>query len=310
MSDVPATRKTALLVVYFMEDKDIDVLDLHLAAVRRHTADQDYTILAVANRVSPFIRARLAKEPRLELVDIPAVEVTGSEEHSHYLDALSRHAVAQGYSHIVTYDCDAFPVRDGWLAELLDMLDAETPVVAVFRAENGDTWLPHPLMTCFSTAFYRQHAFSFFPDAATQASPEFRGFIQQTRQIVDSGIGLGYYLHRAGIKWRRLLRSNRVNDHYLLAGIYHDLVFHLGSMSRAAKIYRLDRLRDWRIRAVSLFRYYVYDPPKDSWVRRLTDLVEQPALASLARRNARTYAQIRDALTRDAEAYIRRLRGV
>jgi hypothetical protein len=59
-----------------------------------------------------------------------------------------------------------------------------------------------------------------------------------TRQRVDTGIGYGYALWKSGEPWLRLTRSNARDYHFLLAGIYGHVFFHLGAAAREPTFYR------------------------------------------------------------------------
>jgi hypothetical protein len=65
--------------------------------------------------------------------------------------------------------------------------------------------------------------------------------LAETGQRPDSGIGIGFSLWLTKTQWTPLTRSNTINDHFLLAGIYGDLIFHLGAMSWADRDFRKDR---------------------------------------------------------------------
>jgi hypothetical protein len=78
---------------------------------------------------------------------------------------------------------------------------------------------------------------SFSPDS--DYTPEFRRFLQRTEQPADTGIRLGYTLWQHELPWGHLVRTNVRNPHYLIAGIYGGIVFHLGSASRRT-VFRQD----------------------------------------------------------------------
>ncbi len=227
----------AILVVYYLkDDEDLPLLELHLERVARHTK-YPATIYATANRASPGARALLHAAPGLTLVDVPDTELRGSREHGYYLDRLWRHALETDATHISTLDVDAFPVRDDWVQSVAAQMPSESGFAAVSRLENGDSELPHPSCTFARREFYERFEPSFSPDS--DGTPEFRHFLHATGQSADTGIRLGYALWTAGIPWGRLVRTNVVNPHYLMAGIYGDAVFHLGGIGRG-KLFRED----------------------------------------------------------------------
>ncbi|HQU87613.1 MAG: hypothetical protein H6944_05225 [Zoogloeaceae bacterium] len=103
----------AILVVYFLRDENIPILDLHLKSLNNFT-EGDYFIYGVAPRVSDAVRSRLIGSPKLEMVDVEATAFVGSKEHSYYLNKLCEHAIANGAERLCTMDVDAFPVVDNW----------------------------------------------------------------------------------------------------------------------------------------------------------------------------------------------------
>lgn len=300
-------NKLGIIVVYFLNDNDIDILDLHLQSITQHTKS-DYTIYGVANRVSNKVKSYLDKYNNLELISIKKINSTGSEEHSYYLDKLITHAISNGQvTHICTFDCDSFPIRDNWEKELYQQLSEKKPVIAISRKENGDKFLPHPSMTFFSTLFYLRHPFNFFPSSEKIQSPGFQRFLSETKQNIDSGIGLAYLLYFNKIKWTPLVRSNKRNDHYLLAGIYGGMIFHLGSMSWSSRDFRKDRSQSIRIQLAIFIRSKIIHCPPGSLRKKILDLIEKPALNSIKKRNYNTYIDIRKKLASDPASYFKYL---
>ena len=66
-----------------------------------------------------------------------------------------------------------------------------------------------------------------------EPTAEWKGFLRRHEQhVVHSGVGLGYCLEQAGKRWSPLRRSNGRRRHPVLAGVYADLIFHLGAATR------------------------------------------------------------------------------
>jgi len=303
-------NKLGIIVVYYLNDKDIDILDLHLQSIAKNTTS-DYTIYGVANRVSETVKEHLKKQKKLELVSLDEFDGTGSEEHSYYLDKLINHAINSGHStHICTLDCDSFPIKENWEHSLYSQLSDGSPVIAVSRKENGDKFLPHPSMTFFSSHFYNQYQFEFFPSQEKIQTSAFQNFLIETKQNIDSGIGLAYLLYSKKIKWTPLLRSNKINDHYLLAGIYGDLIFHLGSMSWSNRDFRKDRSDSLRIQLAVYIRNNIIHCPKGSFRRKVLDILEVPALNKIKKRNHKTYTEIRRKLANSPIDYFKYLQNL
>jgi hypothetical protein len=195
------------------------------------------TVFAAANRATPAARALLDAQPNVVVCDLPVTDLRGSKEHGWYLDRLVPIALDAGVSHICTLDVDAFPVRDDWVQVVAAAMPEQSGLAAVSRIENGDSALPHPSCAFARRDFYERFTPSFSPDS--DGSAAFRDFLRTTGQRADTGIGLGYALWAAGEPWGRLVRTNAVDPHYLMAGIYGDAIFHLGGIGRG-KLFRKD----------------------------------------------------------------------
>ena len=158
-------------------------------------------------------------------------------EHGYYLDEMVPLALDRDVSHVCTLDVDSFPIDDAWLDTLLAAAPPATGLVGVLREENGDVALPHPSCILAPRSFYERWHPSFWPEP--EPTPEFRRFVRATGQSADTGIRLASLLWNEQLPWGKLRRTNAVNPHYLLAGIYGDSVFHMGGITRG-KVFRTD----------------------------------------------------------------------
>lgn len=112
-------------------------------------------------------------------------------------------------------------------------------LAAVLRSENLDTYLPHPCGLFMHRAFFLDRAPRMFPPKSEIfSSDSFQEFLKETGQRTDTGIGYGYELWKSKEEWLPLIRTNRWNPHFLMAGIYGDIFFHLGASSRRPWFYR------------------------------------------------------------------------
>jgi hypothetical protein len=179
----------------------------------------------------------LDAQPNVVVCDTPDTDLRGSREHAFHLDGLAQQALAAGVTHVCTLDVDSFPIRDDWVDVVAAQMPDASGLAAVLRVENGDTALPHPSCTFARRELFERFSPSFSPDS--DGTPEFRAFLRATGQSADTGIRLGYALWSAGLPWGQLVRTNTVNPHYLMAGIYADAVFHLGGVGRG-KLFRKD----------------------------------------------------------------------
>lgn len=303
-SDAGATRLGVLVVYYLRSDDDLPLLRLHLDRIRRHTA-VPYTIYAVANRVSPEVRALLAAEPAVHLCDIAPTGDRGSREHGYYLDALLPIALADGMTHVCTFDVDSFPIDDAWFATAVDA-GGPTGFAGVLRRENGDTELPHPSCTVMTRAFVEAHAPSFSPDLPS--TPPFRRFQRSTGQAADTGVRIGAELWNSGTPWGRLVRSNAVDVHSLMAGVYADAVFHLGAAGRG-KVFRTDVAASRTHRMTRPLERIPVPAKFARSRRRMVRRMRRGAEARIGARNREIYAVVRDWMYTDPDGLFAYLRG-
>ncbi len=297
--------RLAILVVYVVRDTDDEtLLALHLDRIACHTT-VPYRIHAAAPRVTGLARERLEAHQDVTVWPTAPSADRGSREHAHHLDALMAHATRDAASHIVTLDLDSFPVADAWHDTLVAGTD--DCVVGILRRENGDVLLPHPSCTVLPRSFLARHPFSFSPDS--DGTREFRTFLRTSGQAADTGIRLAHLLARDGLPWRPVLRSNRRELHPLIAGIYGDVVFHLGAGARSA-LFRRD-LAASRIHRLTepAERVPVGWAPARRWKRRALGAIRGPAERRMIAANAAAATRAREWLRRDPDGLIAFLRG-
>ena len=226
------SMKLGICCVYFYGEVGDWLLPLQLQFIAQTLLDHTYTVYAAANRLAPDLRDVLSITPNVTIVDLPISEDRASSEHAFYLDRLLQFAYEDGCSHLATLDSDSFPITNDWPNQLLNKMGSHLRFSAVFRRENADTALPHPCGYFMTRQFYEDHRPSLLPTPTIIQSPRFQEFLQANGQRIDTGIGYGYALWRSREQWLPLLRSNQYNPHFLMAGIYGDVFFHLGSASR------------------------------------------------------------------------------
>jgi hypothetical protein len=132
---------------------------------------------------------------------------------------------------LIFIDSDAFPV-----AELMPMVRRELEdsyLVAVQRRENLGDPQPHPLF-CATTVGRWRDLRGDWGGAYTWRNV----FGQET---ADVGGNLLYLLESRGLRWTPLLRSNVVDPHPVLFGVYGGVIYHHGAGSRRPAT-RLDKV--------------------------------------------------------------------
>ena len=302
-----AVSRLGILVVYFLKDDgDLPLLALHLDRIEMHTK-VPYTIYAVANRVSKRARAMISDRPNVKILEPTTTPLRASREHGYYLDAMLPVALADGVSHICTLDVDSFPIRDSWVDVLLNAAPAESGLSGVLRSENGDVALPHPSCILARRDFFERFMPSFSPDS--DSTPGFRTFLHSTGQSADTGIRLGYILWQNKIRWGYLVRTNTRNPHYLMAGIYGDIIFHLGSAGRG-NVFRQDFNNSILHRASApIERVHTVGPRSQALQRALLRFARRDVEERVITRNRETFHLLREQLVLDPDALIGYLQG-
>lgn len=294
---LPDPIKLGIACVYFYGEQGGWVLDLHLRYLVSTLHGYDYTIYAGANRLRPELRRRLERTPCLTIVDLPWYDGVGNQEHGFYLDRLMWQAAEDGCTHIAALDSDSFPILPGWPQYLLRQMGTRMRLAAVLRSENLDTHLPHPCGYFMRRSFLLERRPTLYPDKHVLATEGFRAFLTQTSQRVDTGIGYGYALWQSGEPWLQLRRSNKTDLHFLMAGIYGDVFFHFGALSRRP-VFRADYITHPSLRlAMRMRKWPVF------W--RTGAHLEDRYVAT----NTRVVEQITDRLKSDPDRFISELAG-
>jgi hypothetical protein len=297
--------KLGLCCVYYYGPDSDWLLDLQLRYIASTLAGYDYTVYAAANRLQPELRRTLEATPQVRIIALPQFQgdaTTGawmeaSFEHAFYLDLLLREAADDGCTHLAAVDADSFPVLPGWPDVLLQRMGSMR-FAGVLRSENLDTNLPHPSGLFMARSFLLEHTPRLLPPRSEiLANASFREFQKETAQRTDTGIGYGHALWESKEPWLPLLRSNQRNPHFLMAGIYGDVFFHLGASSRRPWFYF-----DYQTRLSLRMKPALSKVPM-LW--HLGDWLEERYISS----NERTLAKIAGSLRSDPDSFLSSLRG-
>jgi hypothetical protein len=289
--------KLGICCVYFYAPDSGWLLDLQLRYIASTLEGYDYTVYAAANRLQPVLQRTLETTPHVKMPTLPRYEGEGSREHAYYLDLLLRQAADEGCTHLAAIDSDSFPVLPDWPKVLLRRM-GHIRLAAVLRLENLDTLLPHPSGLFMARSFLLEHAPRMFPPKSEILSnARFQEFLKETGQRIDTGVGYGYALWESREAWLPLLRSNRRNHHFLMAGIYGEIFFHLGASSRRPWFYF-----DYRTRLSLRIGPAVSKIPL---IWRVGPWLEARYIAS----NRRTRAKIANSLKLDPAGFLLSLQG-
>ena len=111
--------KLGILIVYYIGSDGNRILPINLRHIRDNTKQIDFKIYAAANRLHEPFKNILLREEMVDIVPLPTVMARKSGEHGQYLDLLARHAVAEGCTHICTFDVDSWPISPTWTVQAL-----------------------------------------------------------------------------------------------------------------------------------------------------------------------------------------------
>ncbi len=195
---------------------------LCLDKIAAWTDYENYHIYVWNNRVEDEnLAAWLQQQPRLTMIAAAPYEKL-NHPHRTPLQRLYHLARQEGATYIVTMDSDAHPLKPGWLTTLLRALDDGAALAGVWRDELSAAIQPyvHPSCLCTTVDFVEQHCLRF--DFNSSDSIEKNDTLSDWTRVAES-VSAPIY---------RLPRSNRNNFHYLMGGIYGDLIYHHGAASR------------------------------------------------------------------------------
>lgn len=203
------------------EARDYPWIRICLEQLRACTDPESYRVLVWNN--SPLEEHRKILEAAPE-VTICNVDDSRDVRHGHALDLLMRQ-VTDDFEYVVTLDTDAFPVRRGWLDNLIGRLVDGAAIAGVWRDEMAEVIRPYVHPSCLITR--RRTIVDLGLSFRKKGGP-------------DVGHNVSMALLERGLQASRLRRSNVRNPHFLMAGLYGDLVYHQGAGSRRADFWTSD----------------------------------------------------------------------
>lgn len=195
-------------------------IEVCLREVKRRSQGTDYAVFVWDNSQMPALRASARRSGAHVLPSDESLtggDLAGSPVllHAHALNRLLAE-VDESFDFVMTLDSDAFPVRDGWIEDLRQRLRT-TSLTGIWRDEMASRLEPFVHPSCLYIRRERllqmKQPFSF---AGVQDVGQ-----RITNEVLD-----------AGEKIMPLMRSNVRNAHFLMGGIYGDLVYHHAAGSR------------------------------------------------------------------------------
>ena len=234
MAAVPGHRgRAAILIVNGFDRHSVNPFEqeearrfpwirLCLEQLERCSAGVPYDLLVWDNSHLPEQLELLEADPRVTV--FTAREPGKDVRHGRALDRLLR-KVPEEAEYVVTLDTDSFPIRDGWLENITGRLDRGASLAGVWRDEMAPRIAPYIHPSCL---------------AARRTTLEELN-VQFARRPgvhrVDVGQEITNVVVTAGGRLSRLRRSNARNMHFLMGGVYGDLIYHHGAGSRRASFW-------------------------------------------------------------------------
>ena len=231
--DSPAPGRTAFLIVNGFDRHSANAFDVEearrfpwirlcLERLERHTRGSSYDILVWDNTFFPEHLELLEADPRVSVFS--ERESEKDIRHGRALDRLL-HEVAAETEYVVTLDTDSFPIRDGWLENMLGRLDQGASLAGIWRDEMAPRIRGYVHPSCLAAR--RETLVELGVDFARK----------QGVHRVDVGQDITNAVLAAGGKVSRLRRSNARDMHFLMGGVYGDIVYHHGAGSRHASFW-------------------------------------------------------------------------
>jgi hypothetical protein len=225
--------RTAILVVNGFDRHSENAFDeeearrfpwirLCLEQLARHTPESSYDVLVWDNSFLPEHLEILEASPRIAVFS--EREKRKDVRHGRALDRLLRE-VPEGTEYVVTLDTDSFPIRDGWLENITGRLDRGASLAGVWRDEMAPRIPPYIHPSCLAAR----------RETLLELGVEFARKPGVHR--VDVGQNITNAVVSGGGRLSRLRRSNARNMHFLMAGVYGDLVYHHGAGNRHASFW-------------------------------------------------------------------------
>jgi hypothetical protein len=242
-TDSADEKHTAILVVNgfdrhsknpFEEDeaRRFPWIKICLEQLARHTDASAYQVLVWDNTALPEHLEILNSSPQ---VTVFTAEDGKDVRHGRALDRLLDQ-VPSDVEFVVTFDTDSFPIRDGWLENLLGRLDGGAALAGVWRDEMAPRIPAYVHPSCLAAR----------RDVLVELNVD---FARKQGHRIDVGQHITNSVIASGGLISRLRRTNVHNMHFLMGGVYGDLVYHHGAGSRHAAFWTsFDRSADDTVR--------------------------------------------------------------
>jgi hypothetical protein len=217
-------------------------IELCLREVARRSESADYEVFVWDNAQIPELRESIRRH-RARLypsdAEIAAAEAPVASLAMLHAKSLQRllAEVGKDFEFVITLDTDALPIRDGWIEVLQSNLET-TSLTGVWRDEMEGRLAPyvHPSCLCIRRERIVQIEDPFSFDGVQDVGQ------WMTNEILELGESI-----------MPLRRSNARSAHFLIGGIYGDLVYHQAAGSRRP-IFRMTQGEDVDNRVYDVLR--------------------------------------------------------
>ena len=305
------TMKLGIVVVYLVREGNERLIDLHLESIRRNTS-VSYTIYGCATRLVRALRERLAGDPAVTLVDLPATGLrkkrgarelpgavdTGRDRGGRDARRRSSRGLVPDPKRLVRGPGERYsaPAR---------------PFAAAVRESRLD-FKPFTAGMLITREFLLERRPRFLLDAAERASADYRRYRRRFRHHHDSGVGYGFFAFREGVEWFPLERTNRGEDHCHFGSIYGDTFFHLGAAAWKRKDFPGSRAPtgalEVRARLSSRLSRFVPERVRIGIKRAVNRTVPALDIGRKYAANEREFEIVRARLFSDPDSYVNYLR--
>jgi hypothetical protein len=220
---------------------------LCLRQIERHSQGWDYQVFVFDNSHLPAHRTAMRAFERVRVRPGALVAALGrlanrvpgpyigrlfERRHASALDYLAKKVPAD-FDYVVTLDNDSFPIREDWLDVLVSACQKGAAAAGVYRDEMAPDVDPfiHVSGLCVKREDLRALNVSFGKDIPFLNEQ----YKHDKDHNQDVGQKITYEFIRLGRPRAELHRSNRVNYHFVMGGIYGDVIYHHGAGGRRAK---------------------------------------------------------------------------
>lgn len=211
-------RRPNLLIgsVFSKNERSKGWYDLQIKFIKNTTQNFDHVVVLDDAEEHIFCNSKIiGKIDRLP---------TASERHCDGLNQIIQYAKDKNYEYLLLLDSDAFPIRKNWLDFITSNMQNHS-IAAVLRTENLDTFA-HPSIYFIKENKIKEVKFE-YQEGLNLLNLNFKDSMSNQKEFYP------------------LIRTNCLNLHPVLYGIYKDTFYHHGAGSRVATI-----------RSVDFYKYY------------------------------------------------------